>query len=102
MLLAALAACQLFCSQVSGDNIKPSYPGPVPGGYLLPNGWTVTPVGKQVELSDLPLNIIVDGDKAFVAKLSGAGSDDALYALFATGETRHAAGDRRGAGAMTG
>ena len=67
MLLAALAACQLFCSQVSGDNTKPSYPGPVPGGYLLPNGWTVTPVGKQVELSDLPLNIIVDGDKAFVA-----------------------------------
>ncbi|MCZ4341806.1 PTS sugar transporter subunit IIA [Sphingomonadaceae bacterium G21617-S1] len=30
-------------------------------------------------------------DKVFVAKLRGAGSDDALYALFATGETRHAA-----------
>lgn len=30
-------------------------------------------------------------DKAFVAKLRGAGSDDALYALFATGENRHAA-----------
>jgi len=30
-------------------------------------------------------------DKGFVAKLRGAGSDDALYALFATGETRHAA-----------
>jgi PTS system nitrogen regulatory IIA component len=30
-------------------------------------------------------------DKAFVAKLRGAGSDDALYALFANGEARHAA-----------
>jgi len=30
-------------------------------------------------------------DKGFVAKLRGAGSEDALYALFATGETRHAA-----------
>ena len=30
-------------------------------------------------------------DKAFVAKLRGAGSDDALYALFAAGEARHAA-----------
>ena len=30
-------------------------------------------------------------DKAFVAKLRGAGSDDALYALFASGEARHAA-----------
>ncbi len=30
-------------------------------------------------------------DKPFVAKLRGAGSDDALYALFASGEARHAA-----------
>ncbi|WP_157215065.1 PTS sugar transporter subunit IIA [Flavisphingomonas formosensis] len=30
-------------------------------------------------------------DKAFVAKLRGAGSPDALYALFATGEARDAA-----------
>lgn len=30
-------------------------------------------------------------DKGFVAKLRGAGSDDALYALFASGEARHAA-----------
>ncbi|RVT92625.1 PTS sugar transporter subunit IIA [Sphingomonas crocodyli] len=30
-------------------------------------------------------------DKSFVAKLRGAGSDDALYALFASGEARDAA-----------
>jgi len=30
-------------------------------------------------------------DRTFVAKLRGAGSEDALYALFATGETRDAA-----------
>ncbi len=30
-------------------------------------------------------------DRGFVAKLRGAGSDDALYALFASGESRHAA-----------
>lgn len=30
-------------------------------------------------------------DRAFVAKLRGAGSEDALYALFATGEARDAA-----------
>jgi len=30
-------------------------------------------------------------DKGFVAKLRGAGSNDALYALFASGEARHAA-----------
>jgi len=30
-------------------------------------------------------------DRAFVAKLRGAGSRDALYALFVSGESRHAA-----------
>lgn len=30
-------------------------------------------------------------ERSFVAKLRGAGSEDALYALFATGETRDAA-----------
>ncbi|MBU3076919.1 PTS sugar transporter subunit IIA [Sphingomonas quercus] len=30
-------------------------------------------------------------DRAFVAKLRGAGSHDALYALFVSGESRHAA-----------
>jgi len=30
-------------------------------------------------------------DRAFLAKLRGAGSQDALYALFTTGDTRHAA-----------
>ncbi len=36
----------------------PRYPGPVEGGFLLPNGWTVTPVGDQIALTDLPLNIV--------------------------------------------
>ena len=32
--------------------------GPVEGGYLLPNGWTITPAGRQVTIGDLPLNIL--------------------------------------------
>ena len=27
-------------------------------GFLLPNGWTVSPVGEQVPVADLPLNIL--------------------------------------------
>ena len=27
-------------------------------GFLLPNGWTITPAGEQVLLTDLPLNIL--------------------------------------------
>ncbi|RPI82798.1 MAG: YncE family protein, partial [Planctomycetaceae bacterium] len=38
-------------------------------GFLLPNGWRLTPAGEQVPLTDLPLNITTspDGRYAFVA-----------------------------------
>jgi YVTN family beta-propeller protein len=36
----------------------PQYAGAVERGFLLPNGWTLTPAGQQVPLADLPLNII--------------------------------------------
>lgn len=29
----------------------------------LPNGWTLSPVGKQIELGDLPLNLVISHDK---------------------------------------
>lgn len=33
----------------------------------LPNGWTLTPVGKQVVLGDLPLNLIISHNKKWAA-----------------------------------
>jgi len=50
----------------------PRFAGPTAKGFLLPNGWTITPVGKQVTLTDLPLNIIPLGDgKHALAATSG-------------------------------
>lgn len=48
---------------------KPRFAGPTEDGYLLPNGWTITPVGRQVPLTDLPLNILPleDGKRVLVA-----------------------------------
>ncbi len=48
---------------------KPRYAGPTDRGFLLPNGWTLSPVGRQVPLADLPLNIVplADGKHAIVA-----------------------------------
>ena len=37
---------------------KPIFPGPNKDGFLLPNGWTLSPAGNHVITSDLPLNII--------------------------------------------
>ncbi|MDA2925296.1 beta-propeller fold lactonase family protein [Acidobacteria bacterium AH-259-L09] len=53
-------------SSASGQSDKRPLPGPQ--GYLLPNGWTLTPAGKQIEVGDLPMNIVVEpsGRHAFV------------------------------------
>ncbi|MEX0676505.1 MAG: bifunctional YncE family protein/alkaline phosphatase family protein [Pirellulales bacterium] len=37
---------------------KAEFPGQKEKGFLLPNGWMITPAGEQVILKDLPLNII--------------------------------------------
>jgi YVTN family beta-propeller protein len=48
---------------------KPVYAGPTARGVLLPNGWTLSPVGDHVALTDLPLNIVplADGRHALAA-----------------------------------
>ena len=45
------------------------FPGQKKDGFLLPNGWMITPAGEQVLLKDLPLNILPlsDGRHVLVA-----------------------------------
>jgi YVTN family beta-propeller protein len=52
---------------LAGD--RPPTAGPTDKGFLLPNGWTISPAGRQVTLTDLPLNIIPlpDGKHALAA-----------------------------------
>src|SRR5262245_25094247 len=63
-----------------------AFAGPIAGGYLLPNGWRVTPVGEQVLTTDLPLNILTsaDGKYALVAT-SGYNSHELTVVEIATG-----------------
>ncbi|MBO0699062.1 MAG: beta-propeller fold lactonase family protein, partial [Zavarzinella sp.] len=48
---------------------KTTVAGPTATGFLLPNGWHLTPAGKHAVITDLPLNIIPlkDGKHALVA-----------------------------------
>src|SRR5207237_7192805 len=69
MRTTLVAACLLAAFAVLADE-PAAKPGPTAdGGFRLPNGWTVTPVGRQVTLTDLPLNILplADGKRALVA-----------------------------------
>jgi len=51
-----------------------SGPGPLGGGYLLPNGWRLTPAGRQVALGGFPLRLTaVPGGPYLIATSNGYG-----------------------------
>jgi YVTN family beta-propeller protein len=68
-VLVVLLCGAIAATAVAEDKPKPQFPGPTDKGFLLPNGWTLTPAGKHVVLTDLPLNIIplADNKHALVA-----------------------------------
>lgn len=45
---------------------------------LLPNGWHLTPVGKQVPLGDLPLNLVVSNNRRYLAVTSNGQSKQSI------------------------
>lgn len=47
-------------------------PGPIEGGYYLPNGWRITPLGKAIPTEDMLLNIVPAPDgKAMITVHGG-------------------------------
>src|SRR6218665_614209 len=44
----------------------------------LPNGWALTPVGKQTELGDLPLNLVVSNNKKWLAVTNNGQSTQSI------------------------
>jgi YVTN family beta-propeller protein len=62
---------------------SPKFAGPTPTGFLLPNGWHLTPVGKHALTTDLPLNILPlkDNKHALIASSGYKSHDLALVDL---------------------
>jgi YVTN family beta-propeller protein len=57
--------------------------GQLPSGLdakrvTLPNGWSLTPVGKMVGIGDLPLNIAISPDKKLAAVTNNGESDQSI------------------------
>lgn len=55
ILLLALILIFSFCSRQTKIQKTSTLPG---NPYLLPNGWTLSPAGREINLGGLPLNII--------------------------------------------
>lgn len=57
-----------ICFQVSGSaSQRQGVPRKLPGGsaetgFLLPNGWSLTPAGEQIEVGELPLALVLHPD----------------------------------------
>jgi YVTN family beta-propeller protein len=52
----------------------------------LPNGWNLTPVGKNIELGDLPLNCIVSHNKKLIAITNNGQSTQSIQLIDAINE----------------
>jgi YVTN family beta-propeller protein len=61
-------ACLILASTGHAQQ-APQFAGPTKNGFLLPNGWVVSPAGAQVIVPDLPLNILAlpDNRHALIA-----------------------------------
>jgi len=70
----ALAIAIPFLTHVRAESALAVHPAELPGGrpdgsVLLPNGWSLHPVGDQIPLGDFPVNIAVHPDGRFAAIL---------------------------------
>ncbi len=54
----------------------------------LPNGWSLTPIGKQLPLGDLPLNIAVSPSKKLLAVTNNGQSDQSIELFDAVNHRR--------------
>src|SRR6187200_569045 len=52
----------------------------------LPNGWSLTPVGRSLQLGDLPLNMAVSSSKKFIAVTNNGQSEQSLQLIDVKGE----------------
>ncbi len=54
----------------------------------LPNGWSLTPVGKSLALGDLPLNIAISSSKKYIAVTNNGQSTQTIDLIDAVGKKR--------------
>ncbi|HEY2786679.1 MAG TPA: beta-propeller fold lactonase family protein, partial [Fimbriiglobus sp.] len=66
---------------------KPRFPGPTGSGFLLPNGWHLTPAGTHLVTTDLPLNIIPLKDCRHVLLATSGYNQHDLMLVDVSGET---------------
>jgi DNA-binding beta-propeller fold protein YncE len=50
-------------------------------GYLLSNGWMITPEGKQIETDDMPMSVLVEPKGIFAFVLTAGWNDHGVTVI---------------------
>ena len=79
--ISLLSTLHIF-SQPSAKN------DPVQNRVTLPNGWSLTPVGKSLQLGAVPLNIAVSPSKKYIAITNNGQSTQSLQLIDVKNEIR--------------
>src|SRR3954463_12808382 len=58
-----------------------SQPNPAAHRISLPNGWSLSPVGKSLQLGDLPLNVAVSPTKKYFAVTNNGQSTQTIQLI---------------------
>ncbi len=68
-------------------SVRRVVPSPLPpspdyvSGYLLPNGWKITPAGIHIDVGDLPLRIVISPDGKFLAATNNGDGENGISLL---------------------
>jgi DNA-binding beta-propeller fold protein YncE len=77
----------LACLLTSQPGAPPERVGPLPGGrFLLNNGWTLAPAGKQIPLDTLPMSEVLSPDGKYLLVLNGGYKPPSISVLDVAGE----------------
>ncbi len=72
------AALSLIGGSVGAQDAAAPRPNRLPGDGLLFNGWGLTPAGEQVDISDMPMKMIVAPDKKRLVTVSAGYNNEGL------------------------
>src|SRR3954471_21531415 len=80
LVLALLLCPTLICKA------QDRKPGPVKDAVLLPNGWSLSPAGRSINLGDLPLNMAVSASRKLIAVTNNGQSTQSIQLIDAQAE----------------
>ncbi|HEX5082043.1 MAG TPA: beta-propeller fold lactonase family protein [Blastocatellia bacterium] len=78
---AVCLACLILFNFAIAQNPARKVPGKTAAGTLLPNGWTLTPEGAQVPVSDLPLNMVLSNDGRYLLVTTNGNGDQTIEVI---------------------